>query len=83
MEVTDLHTARHQVGYFEQLPTRVQDLRNTPPDLFEDVSHINWSSLKWDNINRPYKVDRWAEGKKLWEEEHGKHMPVKEGWEYF
>ncbi|NGP87198.1 class I SAM-dependent methyltransferase [Fodinibius halophilus] len=74
---------KHQVGYFEQLATHVRDLRNTPPDLFEDVSYIDWSSLSWDDVNRPYKVDKWAEGKKLWEQEHGERLPVKKGWEHF
>lgn len=74
---------KHQVGYFERLPDRVQDLRSTKPDVFEDVSFTDWSSLSWDKLQRPYKVDKWAEGKKLWEKEHGERMPVKEGWEHF
>ena len=73
----------HKPGYFERLPTHVQDLRNTPPDVFEDVSFTDWSSLDWGNINRPYKVDKWAEGKKLWEQQHDQSMPVKEGWKHF
>jgi hypothetical protein len=73
----------HQMGYVEKLPTHVQDLRTTPPDVFEDVSYTDWSSLSWDEVNRPYKVDQWAEGKKLWEQEHDKNMPVKEGWKHF
>lgn len=73
----------HEVGYFERLATHVRDLRDTPPDVFEDVSHINWSSLSWDKVNRPYKVDKWAEGKKKWEEEHGERIGVKEGWKHF
>jgi len=70
---------KHQVGYYEQLKTHVHDLKDTAPDVFEDVSHIDWSSLSWDEVNRPYKVDKWAEGKKLWEEQHDGRMPVKEG----
>jgi len=73
----------HEVGYFERLATHVQDLRDTPPDVFEDVSFTDWSSLSWEKVNRPYKVDKWAEGKKKWEEEHGERMGVKEGWEHF
>lgn len=88
METTTHHTElskdpAHRVGYFERLPTHVRDLRNTPPDLFEDVSRVEWSELNWNKLSRPYKVKKWAEGKKLWEEEHGQRMPVKEGWEHF
>ena len=83
MDKSAVDISKHQEGYFEQLPTHVQDLRDTPPDLFEDVSHIDWPTLSWSKVNRPYKVDRWAEGKKLWEQEHGNRMPVQEGWKHF
>ncbi|MDX1618198.1 MAG: class I SAM-dependent methyltransferase, partial [Balneolaceae bacterium] len=79
----DSRPSEHEIGYFERLPTHVRDLRDTPPDLFKDVTVTDWESLTWDQVNRPYKVDRWAEGKKLWEEEHGDRMPVKEGWKHF
>ena len=74
---------KHKVGYFERLATHVRDLRDTPPDVFEDVSLTDWSSLSWEQVNRPYKVDKWAEGKKKWEEEHGERMGVKQGWKHF
>lgn len=73
----------HQPGFYNQLPTHAQDLRTTPPDVFEDVSYTDWSSLNWEKVNRPYKVDKWAEGKKLWEQKHNQSMPVKEGWKHF
>ena len=82
METSSAHSA-HQIGYFERLPTHVRDLRDTPPDLFEDLTFTDWKNLTWEEVNRPYKVDKWAEGKKLWEQEHGRDMPVKEGWEQF
>jgi len=74
---------RHRLGYHEKLATHVQDLRNMPPDVFEDVSFTDWDALSWKKVKRPYKVDKWAEGKKLWEQEHDKSMPVKEGWKHF
>jgi hypothetical protein len=83
MDRSALNNRSHQPGYYEKLPTHVQDLRTTPPDVFEDVSFTDWSSLSWEQVNRPYKVDKWAEGKKLWEEEHNQHMPIKEGWKHF
>jgi len=73
----------HEIGYFKRLANHVQDLRDTPPDVFEDVSLTDWDSLTWNKVNRPYKVDKWAKGKKLWEQEHGQRMPVKEGWKHF
>ena len=79
----NLKNDKHQVGYFERLPTHVRDLRDAEPDVFEDVSFTDWSSLTWDKVNRPYKVDKWAEGKKKWEEEHDEQMGVKEGWKHF
>ncbi|MGD8427063.1 MAG: class I SAM-dependent methyltransferase [Balneolaceae bacterium] len=73
----------HREGYFERLPNHVQDLRSIQPDVFEDVSFTDWNELSWDNMQRPYKVKKWAEGKKLWEQESGEKMPVKEGWKHF
>jgi len=81
--MTPVTREQHRPGYFERLPNRIHDLRTTPPDVFEDVSATDWSTLGWKQVNRPYKVDRWAEGKKLWEEEHEGHMPVREGWKHF
>lgn len=74
---------KHREGYFKRLPYRMHDLRSTPPDVFEDVSFTDWNELSWDQVQRPFKVDKWAEGKKLWEREHGEQMPVKKGWEHF
>jgi hypothetical protein len=75
--------ARHQIGDFERLDRYVVDLRESPPDVFEDLSATDWSRLGWREVGRPYRVERWAKGRKEWELEHGEPMPVKEGWERF
>lgn len=74
--------ARHQPGHLERLPTHVVDLRDEPPDQFDNVSATDWSRLSWSQTGRPYSVERWAEGKKLWEAEHGR-LSVRQGWTFF
>ena len=78
-----MQNSQHHIGFYDQLPSHVRDLRNTPPDVFKDVSYTNWNELSWEKVNRPYKVDKWAEGKKLWEQKHDQSMPVKAGWKHF
>jgi len=74
---------RHPIGHFERTRQYVVDTRDAPPDVFEDVSETSWGSLRWKDVGRPYTVDRWAEGKRRWEAEHGRAMPVREGWSHF
>jgi hypothetical protein len=61
----------------------VVDLRDTPPDMFTDVSATDWSRLTWKDVKRPYTVEKWARAKRDWEREHGDTMPVLEGWKRF
>lgn len=76
--------APHQrLGERTVLPTHVVDTLETPPDLFVDHSATDWSRLTWNDVGRPYTVDKWADGKKLWEQENGTEMPVLEGWKHF
>ena len=71
------------VGSYERTPHYTIDTRNLKPDVFEDYSATDWSKLSWDEIGRPYKVEKWADGKKKWEQENGTYLPVKEGWKFF
>ena len=73
----------YSIGQSERLNSYFVDLRESPPDVFEDLSATDWSRLRWKDIGRPYRVERWAKGRREWEEEHGAPMPVKEGWERF
>lgn len=72
----------YAIGEYERLATHVVDLRDQPPDQFRDVSATDWSRLTWGQVGRPYTVDRWAEGKRLWEAEHGR-ISVRQGWSFF
>jgi hypothetical protein len=75
--------ARHAVGDFRRGAGYVVDARDLPPDVFEDVSETAWSRLRWRDVGRPYTMERWAQGKRRWEREHGRPMPVREGWKHF
>lgn len=73
----------YSIGQSERLNSYFVDLRESPPDVFEDLSATDWSQLRWKDIGRPYRVERWAKGRREWERQHGAPMPVKEGWERF
>jgi SAM-dependent methyltransferase len=62
------------------LPTYRVDTRQSPPDVFVDLGSTDWSRLTWQDVGRPYRVERWAAEKRAWEAEHGAAMPVKESW---
>ena len=72
----------HAIGDFERRGTYVVDVRDEPPDQFRDVSATDWSRLTWARLGRPYSVERWAEGKAMWEADHGR-MSVRQGWSFF
>jgi SAM-dependent methyltransferase len=76
-------TSGHVIGDYRRTPSYVVDLRETKPDVFEDLSVTDWSRLSWRDVGRPYRVEKWAEGRAMWEREHGSEMPVKEGWKHF
>ena len=42
--------ARHQVGHYELTGQYRIDLRDQAPDLFEDVSALDWSTLTWRDV---------------------------------
>jgi SAM-dependent methyltransferase len=73
----------HRIGDYARLPTHVIDVRDAPPDVFQDVGDVDWAGLTWRDIGRPYRVEKWARGKFDWEAAHGEPLPVKEGWSLF
>lgn len=73
----------HQIGEFTRLDRYVVDTRDVPPDLFIDAGHTDWKSLRWQDVRRPYRVERWADEKREWETANGRPLPVKEGWSKF
>jgi SAM-dependent methyltransferase len=68
------------LGESYALPTYRVDTRDAPPDVFVDLGSTDWSRVTWRDVGRPYRVERWAAEKRVWEAEHGATMPVKESW---
>ena len=83
LTVGDAARPAHPVGAHERLASYVVDTRDVAPDLFRDVSATDWSTLRWADVRRPYRVERWAADKLAWEREHGQPLPVLEGWKHF
>lgn len=80
---TGTRRGSHTIGDFAVTPTYVLDLRDQPPDLFEDHSPTDWRRLTWHAVGRPYRVERWSREKKEYEKSHGAPLPVIEGWKKF
>ncbi|MFW6039811.1 MAG: class I SAM-dependent methyltransferase [Gemmatimonadota bacterium] len=72
-----------ELGRRERLPTHVVDLTTTPPDVFEDLSDVDWSTVRWEDVGRPYEVRSYSRHRRRWEEERGEEMPVLVQWEHF
>ena len=66
----------HPVGHFARLATHVVDTRDAAPDLFTDVSATDWTRLRWADVKRPYRVEKWAEDKRAWERANGQPLPA-------
>lgn len=72
-----------RIGETARLDRYFVDLRDTPPDLFLDRGHVDWPSLSWARIGRPYRVERWASEKEALERSREAPLPVREGWQHF
>lgn len=74
-----------QIGQTALTPTYRVDLRPTQgPDLFFDANPVpDWSTLSWEQLGRPYRVERWSSEKRRWEREHDQELPAKTSWEMF
>lgn len=59
------------------------DTRTTPPDVFRDLSRIDWSRLTWREAGRPHRVEHYSGQRHAWEAEHGEAMPVFVQWQHF
>ena len=73
----------HRIGDHIVTGAFVVDLRDQPPDMFVDHTTTDWRSLTWRGVGRPYKVEKWATEKKVYEKTHGEPLPVLEGWKKF
>ena len=74
---------RHALGDHHVGPRYVVDLRDQPPDQFDDFSTKDWSALSWRDVGRPYRVEKWSRDKRDYERTHGEPLPVLEGWKKF
>ena len=87
MAITARETAtrrqRDEIGAHAVTGTFVLDLRDQPPDLFEDHSPTDWRKLTWRDVGRPYRVEKWSREKKRYESTHHEPLPVLEGWKKF
>lgn len=63
------------------------DLRAPDPALLDRFIVENpvydWSQLSWKDVGRPFRVENYANGRRVWEEQNGDTMPVKTAWEHF
>jgi hypothetical protein len=73
----------HRIGDHIVTGAFVVDLRDQPPDMFVDHTTTDWRSLTWRGVGRPYKVEKWATEKQVYEKTHGESLPVLEGWKKF
>jgi SAM-dependent methyltransferase len=72
------------IGRTELTPTYRADLRPGGRDVFYDANMVSdWKALSWDQIGRPYRVERWSKEKKQWERENNQDLPVKAAWQMF
>lgn len=76
-------TRRHEIGEYLRGGQYVIDTRTEAPDVFVDASTTNWGSLRWRDIGRPHRVEKWAKSKRAFENETGTALPVIEGWRRF
>ena len=81
LEPSDARSWR--VGDHARLDRYTVDLRDTPPDLFEDHGRTDWAALTWRQVGRPYLVEHWAREKRRIEQERDRPLPVREGWSHF
>jgi|GEM_PF-362403 len=75
--------ARHAIGHHERTPQFVIDTRNEAPDMFEDFGATDWSSMRWADVGRPYKTEKWSSARREYERSHQQPLPIIDGWRLF
>ena len=75
--------ARHEIGHHELTGQFRIDLRDQDPDRFDDVSAMDWSTLTWRDVGRPYRTEKWSSARKSYEQEHKQPLPIIDGWRLF
>ena len=74
---------RHDIGHHELTGQYRIDLRDQAPDLFEDVSAMDWSTLTWRDVGRPYRTEKWSSARRRYEQDHQQPLPIIDGWRLF
>jgi SAM-dependent methyltransferase len=74
---------RHDLGHRELTGQYRIDLRDQAPDLFEDVSAMDWSTLTWRDVGRPYRTEKWSSARRRYEQDHQQPLPIIDGWRLF
>ena len=74
---------RHSIGAHEKTGQYIIDLRDQPPDLFEDWGATDWSTLTWKDVGRPYRVEKWSQSRRDYDASHDRTLPVLDGWRLF
>lgn len=75
--------SEQQIGHTELRDTYRIDLRRSERDVFADARSLDWSSLTWQDVGRPYRVENWSSEKLEREARHGEPLPVPEAWSMF
>jgi len=75
--------ARHDIGHHELTGQYRIDLRDQAPDQFDDVSAMDWSTLTWRDVGRPYRTEKWSSARRRYEQEHQQPLPSADGWRLF
>jgi methyltransferase family protein len=73
----------HEIGDYAVTGSYVVDVRDQPPDQFDDLSATDWRKVTWRHVGRPYRVEKWSREKKEYEKASGTPLPVIEGWKRF
>ena len=74
---------RHEIGHHELTGQYRIDLRDQAPDLFDDVSAMDWSTLTWRDVGRPYRTEKWSSARRRYEQDHQQPLPIIDGWRLF
>lgn len=71
------------IGRTEKRATYRADLRPSTRDVFASAPALDFATLRWSDIGRPYQVRNWSADKRAWEAEHGETLPVPQAWRMF
>ena len=65
------------------MPSFRMDTRTSPPDVFKDLSQLDFSKLSWKDLGKPFEVKNLSKDRLAWEQEHQQTMPVLVQWQNF